>query len=221
MNRQEHDITIALTDDHIVLRNALAALIDRFPGFRVLFLAGNGKEMTEQVAEKGAPDILILDLSMPVMDGYQCAEWLKTNYPDVAVLVLTMFEADLSLIRLLQLGVKGFVRKDIHPDELKTALHSLVKEGYYYPVQTVGRMANLFQLNRQNQSNLEANMLAPREIRFLQLACTDATYTQIAADLNISPKSVDALRDQLFTRFNVKNRVGLAMYAVRNGVVRI
>ncbi len=217
----EQIITVALADDHILLRDALAALIDKMPGFSVLFLAGNGEEVKDCISEKGAPDILVLDLNMPVMDGYQCAAWLKEYHPNVCILVLTMFDAEIPLIRLLQEGVKGFLRKDIHPDELKMALKSLVKEGYYYPVQTVGRMANLFQLTIDKRSQLEAKTLTNNEIFFLKLACTDLTYKQIAIEMNISPKTIDAIRDQLFARFNVKSRVGLAMYAVRNGLVQL
>jgi two-component system, NarL family, invasion response regulator UvrY len=212
-------IRVALTDDHILLRDALAALIEKIPGFSILFLAENGKEMTEQIAKKGSPDILILDLNMPEMDGYEAAAWLKQHHPEIFILILTMFDTEIPLIRLLQEGVRGFVKKDIHPDELKTALQSLMKEGYYYPVQTVGKMVNLFQRNRQLQHGLDSKSLSVTDIVFLKLVCTDLTYREIAMEMNISPKTIDALRDQLFQRFEVKSRVGLAIYAVKHGIV--
>jgi DNA-binding NarL/FixJ family response regulator len=158
---------------------------------------------------------------MPKMDGYQSAGWIKHHYPDVLVLVLTMFDSEIPLIRLLQQGVKGFIKKDIHPDELKIALSTMKEEGYYYPVQTVGKMVNLFQVNRQNKRELETKSLSPLELEFLNLVCTELTYKEIAIRLNLSPKTIDSLRDQLFVRFDVKSRIGLALYAVKNGVFHI
>ena len=220
-NTKTRPTHIALVDDHIVLANALAELINKWEGYHVLFTASNGLEMQEHLKKTGKPDIIILDLNMPKMDGYQCSSWLKANYPEILILVLTMFDSEIPLIRLLQQGVKGFIKKDIHPEELKTAITTMKEEGYYYPIQTVGKMVNLFQINRQNRRELEVKSLSPMEIEFLSLVCTDLTYKEIAIRLNLSPKTIDALRDQLFIRFDVKSRVGLALYAVKNGVYHL
>jgi two-component system, NarL family, invasion response regulator UvrY len=214
-----NSIKIALVDDHILLRDALAALIEKINGFEVVFTAGNGKEMIEQLHIKELPSIIILDISMPLMDGYETAAWLKTNHPQIATIILTMFDAELPLIRLLQEGVKGFLRKDIHPDELRNALQSLLREGYYYPVQTVGTIINLFQKNGSN--GLESKKLNASEIAFLKLICTDLTYKEIALQLHMSPKTIDNLRDSLFQRLEVKSRVGLAIYSIKNGIVQL
>ncbi len=214
-------ISVALVDDHILLRDALANFINNIPAFNVSFTAGNGKDMIEKIRHFSKPKVIILDLNMPVMDGYDAAAWLHANHPDVLVLVLTMFDSDIPLIRLLQVGVRGFLKKDVQPDELKFALNSLIEEGYYYPVQTAGRMANLFQLNRQRRSEMDHKSLSYMELEFLKLACTDLTYKEIALQLNLSHKTIDGIRDQLFDRFEVKSRVGLAIYAVKNGVMNI
>jgi two-component system, NarL family, invasion response regulator UvrY len=214
-----NSVKIALVDDHILLRDALAALIEKINGFEVVFTAGNGKEMIEQLHIKELPSIIILDISMPLMDGYETAAWLKTNHPQIATIILTMFDAELPLIRLLQEGVKGFLRKDIHPDELRNALQSLLREGYYYPVQTVGTIINLFQKNGSN--GLESKKLNASEAAFLKLICTDLTYKEIALQLHMSPKTIDNLRDSLFQRLEVKSRVGLAIYSIKNGIVQL
>ena len=214
-------ISVALVDDHILLRDALASLINNIPAFNVSFTAGHGKDMIEKIRNFSKPKVIILDLNMPVMDGYDAAAWLNANHPDIHVLVLTMFDSDIPLIRLLQVGVRGFLKKDVQPDELKFALNSLIEEGYYYPVQTAGRMANLFQLNKQRRSEMDHKSLSYMELEFLKLACTDLTYKEIALQLNLSPKTIDGIRDQLFDRFDVKSRVGLAIYAVKNGIMNI
>jgi two-component system, NarL family, invasion response regulator UvrY len=212
-------IKIALVDDHVLLRDALAGLIEKMPGFEVVFTAGNGREMIAQMSSGNTPAIIILDISMPEMDGYETAAWLKTHHPGIAIVILTMFDAELPLIRLLQEGVKGFLKKDIHPHELQHALQSLMKEGYYYPVQTVGKIINLF--HGLNNTGIESKKLSQVEIDFLKLACTDLTYKEIALQLKMSPKTIDNLRDTLFIRFDVKSRVGLAIYAVKNGIVQL
>lgn len=219
--KTNHTIKVALVDDHILLRDALADFINQIPSFEVVFTANHGKDMIEKIKSTAKPQIIILDLNMPVMDGYDAAGWLHTQHPDILVLILTMFDSDIPLIRLLQVGVKGFLKKDVQPEELKVALHSIMEEGYYYPVQTAGRMANLFQLNKQRRSEMDHKSLSYMELEFLKFACTELTYKEIALQLNLSPKTIDGIRDQLFDRFDVKSRVGLAIYAVKNGIVNI
>ncbi len=210
-----------MVDDHVLLRNALASLINSFDDCNVIFQAGNGKEMLEKLATKQIPDVVLLDLNMPGMDGFETATWLKDHYPKIQVLMLTMYDSELTLIRLLQSGVKGFLRKDIEPSELKFAIHSVITSGYYYSTQTAGRLANLFRSNAKDNLRLKNAMLDDTEINFLKLACTDLTYKEIAQKMNLSPRSVDALRDHLFIKLDVKSRVGLAMVAIRNGVVSL
>src|SRR5262245_38614507 len=118
---------IIIADDHILLADALAGLINGFENFRVLTTAANGVEVKEAIEKGMKPDILILDLNMPKMDGYETTRWLTRHCPDVKILVLTMYDSDIALIRLLQEGVRGFIKKDIHPYELKNALDAVVE----------------------------------------------------------------------------------------------
>src|SRR5688500_3154501 len=114
MEKKKDRIRVTLADDHILLRNALAALIDSFEECTIINQSGNGKEMINAVTAGIIPDVAILDLNMPEMDGFETAEWLHKNFPQVHILMLTMYDSELSLIRLLQTGVKGFLKKDIH-----------------------------------------------------------------------------------------------------------
>lgn len=213
-------IKVALADDHTLLRNALASLIDSFGDCKVMQQAGNGAELIEQINKSQIPDVAILDLNMPQMDGLETADWLRVHFPMVRVLMLTMYDSELALIRLLQVGVKGFLKKDIHPSELKFAIHSVMQAGYYYSNHTTGKLVNLFRNADDNLLTLEKAMLTMQEVQFLKLVCSDLTYKEIAMKMNLNPRSVDHLRDSLFTKLDVKSRVGLAMFAIRHGVMR-
>jgi DNA-binding NarL/FixJ family response regulator len=221
MEKKKDNIKVALADDHTLLRNALATLIDGFEDCRVINQCGNGKELINAVTAGIVPDVIILDLNMPVIDGFETAEWMNKNFPDIRILMLTMYDSELSLIRLLQTGVRGFLKKDIHPSELKFAIHSVMQSGFYYSNHTTGKLVNLFRNNKEGHMNLNHVILSEQEISFLKLACSDLTYKEIAQKMGLNPRSIDTLRDHLFIKLDVKSRVGLAIIALRNGVVTL
>jgi DNA-binding NarL/FixJ family response regulator len=214
-------IKVALADDHILLRSALASLIDSFGDCKVIHQSNNGKELIDWFENRLVPDVAILDLNMPEMDGFEAARLIQKKFPAVNVLMLTMYDSELSLIRLLQTGVKGFLKKDIHPSELKFAIHSVMNAGYYYSNHTAGKLANLFRSTDEKKNFLQNLMLTEQELQFLKLACSDLTYKEVAQKMNLNPRSVDNLRDQLFIKLDVKSRVGLAMVAIKNGIVTL
>lgn len=207
-----------MADDHVLLRNALASLIDSFGDCKVIYQCGNGKELKTRIKEGATPDVLLLDLNMPEMDGFDTAEWMQKHYPEVHVLMLTMYDSDLSMIRLLKAGVKGFLKKDIHPSELKFAIHSVMESGYYYSNHITGKLVNLFRNSADGYQSVQRSMLGEQEIDFLKLACTDMTYKEIAQRMGLNPRSIDTLRDQLFIKLDVKSRIGLAMVAIKHGI---
>ncbi|MBS1509855.1 MAG: response regulator transcription factor [Bacteroidetes bacterium] len=207
--------TLLLADDHILLRDALANLIGNFDEFAITGKAGNGKEVIHAIENGTSADIILMDLNMPGMDGYETARWLAANHPQIKIVILTMYDSEIALIRLLQAGVHGFLKKDIHPTELKNALLTIAGGDYYYSNHTTNKIASLF----RKQSNLEKALLNETEIAFLKLASTDMTYKEIAQAMNMTPRLIDSLRDSLFTRLDVKSRVGLVIYAVKNGII--
>jgi two-component system invasion response regulator UvrY len=210
---------IALVDDHALLREALASLIGNFEQYQVIGSLDNGHELIRALTEGLKPDIILLDLNMPVLDGFDTAKWLQINHPEIKLLILTMYDSEIALIRLLQTGVKGFLKKDTHPNELHFALNSVCNNGFYYSHDTTGKLASMFQKNPDNQRFIDKAILTEAEISFLRLASTDLTYKEIASELSISPRAIDAYRDSLFEKLDVKSRVGLAIYAVKNGIV--
>ena len=212
-------IKVSLADDHVLLRNALATLIDGFGVCKVVIECSSGKELTEQIRSGVVPDVALLDLNMPLMDGFETAGWLQQHFPNVHVLMLTMYDSELTMIRLLQAGVKGFLKKDIHPAELKFAIQSVFQSGYYYSNHTAGKLINLFRQNAEGNMDLHRSMLSEEELKFLKLVCSDMTYKEIAQKMGLNPRTVDTLRDQLFIKLDVRSRVGLAMVAIKHGVV--
>ncbi len=210
---------LILADDHILLRDALANLINSFEEFRVVATAGNGEEVKQAIKNGSRPDIILMDLNMPKLDGYETAQWLQENYPGIKVVILTMYDSEIALIRLLRTGVSGFLKKDIHPSELRNALLTIAEGEYYYSNRTTGKIASLFRKNQEKKSAIENAILSDVEVRFLKLACTDMTYKEIAHEMHMTPRNIDSYRDALFDKLDVKSRVGLAIYAVKNGIV--
>lgn len=213
-------IKVVMADDHILLRNALASLINNSDSCKVIAEASNGKELIDSITKENYPDVAIVDLNMPVMDGHDTAVNLQKNHPNIKVLMLTMYDSELALIRLLKAGVKGFMKKDIHPKELLHAIQSVHENGYYYSAQTSSKLAGLFR-DQDDTPILEKIILSDSEIEFLKHVCSEQTYKEIAFELGMNPRAIDGMRDNLFNRLDVKSRVGLAMYAIRHGIVPI
>ncbi|HVU97757.1 MAG TPA: response regulator transcription factor [Puia sp.] len=214
-------IRIGLVDDHILLRDALGAAIDGFVDCRVTLLASNGKELISQLQDNAPPQLLILDVNMPELGGYETARWLREHCPNIPILILTMYDSEFMMIRLLQLGVRGFLKKDIHPSELRNAIKSTMTTGYYYSGSTTVKIAKLLQHGEANVPVLNTVNLTENEIQFLRLASTEMTYKEISAEMKISPRTVDNYRDSLFVKLHVKSRVGLVLFAIENGIVVI
>lgn len=210
---------IALVDDHLLLRSALTNLIESFGDCKVVMGAMNGKDLINKLENEPTPDIIILDLNMPEMDGYETAKWLKEKHPDIKIIMLTMYDSEATLIRLLQVGVKGFLKKDTNPAELKHAINAVKEYGFYYSHNTTGKLMNLFR--QDSDAAIQKNFLTDQEVNFLKLVSSDLTYKEIAEELNMNPRTVDNLRDHLFDKLEVKSRVGLAIYAIRQGLIGI
>lgn len=213
--------TIALTDDHILLRNGLASLVKNL-GHNVLFEAVNGLELIQKLKSDSIPDIVLLDINMPQMDGYATAQWLKTNHPAIKVLALSMYDNENSIIRMLKCGAKGYILKDSEPAELKAAIEALMSKGYYYSDLVSGKLIHAINKMEDEGNDVHSvNNLSDRETEFLKLACTELTYKEIADKMFVSPRTIDGYRDALFEKLQLKTRVGLVMFAIKNGIVQV
>ncbi len=212
---------LVLVDDHILLRNGLAALVKDL-GHEILFEANNGNDFITKLDLANLPDIVLLDINMPEMDGYETAQWIKTNHSKIKILALSMYDNEGPIIRMLKIGAKGYILKDSDPAELKAAIDALVSKGYYYSDFISSKLIDV--INKIDDEGIEfirSVELNDREIDFLKYVCTDLTYKEIADKMFISPRTVDGYRESLFRRLQLKTRVGLALYAIKSGIVNI
>jgi two-component system invasion response regulator UvrY len=208
-------IKIVLVDDHILLRSGLRGLIDSFDNCTVLFEANNGKDFIGKLNAEEIPDIVLMDINMPEMDGYETTLWIKDNHPEIKVLALSMYDNENAIIRMLRAGVKGYILKDCDPSELHYAINSIITSGFYYTENVTGKLISMVS---KKDSIDELN---EREITFLKLVCSELTYKEIADKMYKGARTIDGYRDALFEKLNVKTRVGLVLYAIKNGIVNL
>ncbi len=218
----EHDV--ALVDDHHLVRAGLVATVNGLGGYRVTLEAAHGREIVEQLEHRrnaglAAPAIAIVDLNMPVMDGYATISWMRSNAPGILPLALTFDAADSAVLRAVHAGARGFLLKSARPQVLKAALDSLVLTGYYYSGEV--QEARLRELEGRHNEDRERDRvldrITPREREFLALVCDEAelTYEQVADRMGVHRRTVDNFRMALFEKFDIKSKTGLVLFALR------
>jgi two-component system invasion response regulator UvrY len=213
---------VALADDHSLIRNGLANLIDTFDGFKVIFQAGNGQELIDTLKPKSLPDIVLMDINMPKKDGYDTTRWLRDMYPDIKVLALSMYDNESAVIRMIKNGACGYILKDAEPSDLRRALNEIVQKGYYHSELVTNQLVKIIrQGGSDDDDKMPAQKLNDKEIEFLKHACTELTYKEIADKMFLSPRTIDGYRDALFEKLKAKTRVGLVLYAIKNGIVNV
>lgn len=219
-----HHTSIALVDDHVLLRQGLASFIRSFPQYQIILEADNGADFIGK-AKATPPDIVLLDVNMPRMNGYETATWIREHLPQTRVLVLSMVEHDAAIIRMLRLGARGYLLKDSNPNILLHALDAVRDHGFFINELVSNRMIHYLNEAGNTHGNGNTNTMAidltAKELRFLQLACTEKTYKEIADEMYVSPRTIDSYRDGLFERLQIKSRVGLVLYAIKNGIVNV
>jgi two-component system invasion response regulator UvrY len=215
-------IKVAVIDDHKLFRDGLVEIISGFSGYTIVLEADHGSDFIGQLTDTNIPDIVLLDINMKVMDGFETARWLKDNHPAIKLLVLSMYENESAVIRMLRYGAKGYVLKDIRKRELQEALASLVTKGYYYTEMITGKL--IHELNSRSLANAgnaqrDLSLLNDREMEFLKLICTEMSYKEIATAMCLSVHTVEGYRDALFAKLEIRSRIGLVLFAIRNKIV--
>ncbi len=207
--------SIVIVDDHILIAKALSTIVSNFDQFEVLYVCENGLDLQEKIKTKVLPDVILLDISMPLMDGFETAKWLKETYPDILIMALSMQDDEQSLIKMIKNGAKGYMLKNVQPRELEKALNSLIRNGHFFPEWASSKVFTSISKNTID-ANSRIN-LSEREIEFLSYVTTEMTYKEISEKMFCSPRTIENYRDSLFEKLELKTRVGLAVYALKNG----
>lgn len=207
---------VVLVDDHKLFREGMKELVSGFKGYEVIWEAANGKELLEKFPAEVLPDIILLDINMPVMDGFETVRWLGKQYPDIKILVLSMIKDDESVLRLLKSGVNGYLLKNADSSELHAALRAIKKNGSYFTEGVNDAMVRSFSRKKE-----PAGKLSEKEIEFLKLICTDLPYKSFPIHMDVSERDIEYMRNRLFRKLEVNSRVGLVVYAIRQGIFRV
>lgn len=213
---------IAIVDDHAMFRKGLTALINMFDHYKILFDASSGKDFIDKLKRPHVPDIVLLDITMPDMDGYSTAQWIRTNYPEIKILALSTMDSENAIIKMIKHGARGYILKDSDPAELKLAFDEVLSKGYFYNDLVTRKVLNSISELVDYKSGINTFVkLTEREIEFIKLACSESTYNQIAKEMFLSERTIDGYRESVFEKLHVKTRVGLVMYAIKNNLVKL
>lgn len=214
-------VLVAIADDHHLVAVALADMVRKFANYDVLLIAENGRDLLDQLSRAiRLPDIVLLDLNMPEMDGFETAIQLRDQYPAIRVLALSMDDREEHIVRMIRNGARGYLMKGCRLAEFRQALDDVMTKGYYYSEFLTTQLIKNLNAPADNGSHGVFN-LNSREIEFLKIACSELTYTEIADKMCVSPRTVDGYREVVFQKMNVKTRVGMVIEAVRHGLVEL
>lgn len=215
---------VALVDDHHMVRDGLAATVNAFADYTVVFEGAHGAELVEALKHMEPPAIAIVDLHMPVMDGYETITWLKEQHPQVLPLALTFDASDEAMVKAIRAGARGFLRKNARSTILKHALDSLMLTGYFQLSESHGDLMEApgFRTPAEEEHARVRGQLTGRELDILRLVCDERelTYDQIAGQLGISRNTLENYRVSLFEKFGIKSKTGLVLFATRWGLIQ-
>lgn len=207
--------SIVVVDDHTLLLQAIGGMVKDFKEFEVNYLCKNGQELLDKLKNPAnIPDIVLMDINMPVLNGIETTEILSREYQQIKVLALSVEENEDTILKMLRAGAKGYLMKDTKRSILKEALLQVVEKGYYH----TNTVSKLLVNSLSNQT--DDICLKEREKEFLQHACTEMTYKEIADKMFLSPKTVEGYRDSIYEKLNIRNRIGLVLFAIRNGLFK-
>jgi DNA-binding NarL/FixJ family response regulator len=210
---QTEKILIAIVDDHTLFRDGVASLMGEFEELQVVFEAENGEHMQQMLTRHPQPQVILMDINMPVMDGYLATKWIKDHHPQIKVLALSMFEDDKAVIRMIKSGAGGYVLKESKPRELLEAIKTINNKGVYINEMVSGKLIRTIAEDGSPD-------LSRKEFEFLRLCCSELTYKEIADKMFVSPRTVDNYRESLFQKLSLKTRTGLVLYAIQNEVFK-
>lgn len=218
----EKQYSIVLVEDHVIVRNGFKELLEHMGNYRVIGEFDHGRQLIDNL-NKIEPDIIIMDLTMPVMDGQATMAWLKKNDVDIPVLILTLDTSDSAIIELYRSGVRGYLPKTCTAETLKKAIDDIITTGYYHnELLSNALMKKGLKSPREEREAILAQF-SDREMEFLQLVCNkeEYTYERMASIMGVHRRTIDNYRESLFKKFDIKSKTGLVLFAIKHGLIAI
>lgn len=211
-------IRVALADDHTMFRKGMVELLRSAGKFEIVAEAGNGQELVDMIGQLDEPpQVCLLDVNMPVMDGYKTLALLRMKYRDMKFLTLSMYDHEFAIIKMLRQGANGYLLKEDDPEVLKQAIEYVIEHDFYHSELTSSH------LNKAEEETVTHKqiILNANEKTFLELCCTEMIYKEIATQMGLSVRTVEGYRDDLFTKLGVNTRTGLVIFALKHGLVNL
>lgn len=212
-------IKIAIADDYKIYRDGLKVGLSADDNLEIIGEADNGEELMKAL-ESLSPDVILMDLKMPLMDGMEATKQVRKKYPSIKVLVVTMYEDDKFIIHLMENGANGYLLKNAEPDEIRKSIYAVHENGYYFNDVVNKALLKKLVLKNNLKPSFNQNIdLTEREQEVLKMICEEKTAAEIAKEIFLSPRSVEGIRQRLIEKVGVRNTAGLVMFAVKNGIV--
>ena len=211
-------ITIAIADDYKIFREGLKLCLNADNNLKVLFETENGEELLEALKTQ-QPDVIIMDLNMPLLDGMEATKQISKKYSRIKILVITMYDSDKFIIHLMENGAHGYLLKNAEPKEIIKAIYAVYENGYYFnDLVNKALLKKLVMKNNLKPSFNHNIELTEREQEVLKMICEEKTAAEIGKEIFLSPRSVEGIRTRLIEKVGVRNTAGLVMFAVKNGL---
>jgi DNA-binding NarL/FixJ family response regulator len=212
-------IKIAIADDYKIYRDGLKVGLAEDNNMEVVLEADNGEDLLNGL-EKTKPDVIIMDLKMPIMDGMEATKEVRKKFSDIKVLVVTMYEDDKFIIHLMENGANGYLLKNAEADEIRKSIYAVHENGYYFNDLVNKALLKKLVMKREFKPSFNQDIdFTERELEVLKLICEEKTAAEIGKEIFLSPRSIEGIRQRLIEKVGVRNTAGLVMFAIKNGIV--
>jgi DNA-binding NarL/FixJ family response regulator len=212
-------IKIALVDDEVLFRKGISFLLQREDNIDIVFEASNGEELLSHLEnDEIKPDIIVMDLKMPVLNGVEATKIIRKAFPDIKIIALTSYDTKSFIANMIQVGAVAYLIKNTTPKDLIHTINQVAKKGFHYNENVLQTIQETIVSTKNTKGNLETGFLSPREIEILQLICQQKTTLEIAEHLYLSPRTVEGHRNNLLLKTESRNIAGLVVYAIQNEI---